>query len=120
MDVTIRGHNVDVTQRLQEYVEKKVGKLDRYLPTISEARMELAEVLPEGRMRVRALRPDAASYSPRPGDLAVDLSGAQRPGPYAADVRATVPEGLLVEYFEPRTVDVLLRASAAPDQEAGR
>lgn len=41
MEVTIRGRNVEVTSRLQEYVEKKVGKLDRYLPTITEAHMEI-------------------------------------------------------------------------------
>jgi putative sigma-54 modulation protein len=42
MQVTIRGRNIEVTSRLQEYVEKKIGKLDRYLPTIDEAHMELA------------------------------------------------------------------------------
>jgi len=42
MEVTIRGRNVEVTSRLQDYVEKKVGKLDRYLPTISEAHMDIA------------------------------------------------------------------------------
>jgi putative sigma-54 modulation protein len=42
MEVTIRGRNVEVTPRLQDYVEKKVGKLDRYLPTIDEAHMELS------------------------------------------------------------------------------
>jgi ribosome hibernation promoting factor len=42
MEVTIRGRNVEVTPRLQEYVEKKVGKLDRYLPTIDEAHMDLS------------------------------------------------------------------------------
>ncbi len=42
MEVTIRGRNVQVTPRLQDYVEKKVGKLDRYLPNISEAHMELS------------------------------------------------------------------------------
>jgi putative sigma-54 modulation protein len=42
MQVTIRGRNVEVTPRLQEYVEKKVGKLDRYLPAIDEAHMELS------------------------------------------------------------------------------
>ncbi len=41
MEVTIRGRNVEITPRLQEYVEKKVGKLDRYLPQITEAHMEL-------------------------------------------------------------------------------
>jgi putative sigma-54 modulation protein len=41
MDVTIKGKNVDVTDRLRDYVDKKIGKLDRYLPTISEAWVEL-------------------------------------------------------------------------------
>ncbi len=42
MDVTIRGRNIEVTPRLEEYIERKVGRLDRYLPTITEARVELA------------------------------------------------------------------------------
>jgi putative sigma-54 modulation protein len=42
MNIVVRGRNVEITSRLQEYVDKKVGKLDRYLPTIDEARMELA------------------------------------------------------------------------------
>ncbi len=42
MQLIIQGKNMEVTDRLQEYIEKKVGKLDRYLPTITEARMELS------------------------------------------------------------------------------
>lgn len=42
MDLTIKGKNVEVTDRLREYVERKIGKLDRYLPTISEAWVELS------------------------------------------------------------------------------
>jgi putative sigma-54 modulation protein len=42
MDVSIKGKNVEVTDRLQEYVEKKIGKLDRYLPSISEIWVELS------------------------------------------------------------------------------
>jgi putative sigma-54 modulation protein len=42
MEVTIHTRNVELTPRLEEYVEKKVSKLDRYLPGIEEARMELA------------------------------------------------------------------------------
>ena len=42
MELTIKGKNVEVTDRLQDYVEKKIGKLDRYLPTISEAWVELS------------------------------------------------------------------------------
>ncbi len=42
MDLSIKGKNLEVTDRLQDYVEKKVGKLDRYLPSISEAWVELS------------------------------------------------------------------------------
>jgi putative sigma-54 modulation protein len=42
MDLTIKGKNVEVTDRLRTYVEKKIGKLDRYLPSISEAWVELS------------------------------------------------------------------------------
>jgi len=42
MEVTIRGRNIAVTDRLNEYVTKKASKLDRYLPTIDEAHMELS------------------------------------------------------------------------------
>jgi putative sigma-54 modulation protein len=42
MDLTIKGKNVEITERLEDYVEKKIGKLDRYLPTITEAWVELS------------------------------------------------------------------------------
>jgi len=41
--VTIQGRDLSISPRLQEYVEKKVGKLDRYLPSVQEARVDLAE-----------------------------------------------------------------------------
>ena len=43
ISVTIQGRDMNVSTRLREYVEKKVHKLDRYLPTINEARVDLAE-----------------------------------------------------------------------------
>ncbi len=42
MQVTIHGRNLEVTPRLQEYVERKVARLDRYLGTITEVRVDLA------------------------------------------------------------------------------
>jgi putative sigma-54 modulation protein len=42
MELMIKGKNVEITDRLRDYVEKKIGKLDRYLPSISEAWVELA------------------------------------------------------------------------------
>lgn len=42
MDLKIHARNIDVTPRLQEHVEKKVSKLDRYLPNIQEVSVDLA------------------------------------------------------------------------------
>jgi putative sigma-54 modulation protein len=42
MELMIKGRNVEVTERLHDYVHKKIGRLDRYLPTISEAWVELS------------------------------------------------------------------------------
>jgi putative sigma-54 modulation protein len=42
MDLKIHARNIDVTPKLQEHVEKKVNKLDRYLPNIVEVRVDLA------------------------------------------------------------------------------
>ena len=44
VQITIHGRDLSVTPKLREYVEKKVGKLDHYLPSITEARVDLAEV----------------------------------------------------------------------------
>jgi putative sigma-54 modulation protein len=41
LEVEIYARNLDVTDRIQDYVNKKVGKLDRYLPEIEEARVDL-------------------------------------------------------------------------------
>ena len=43
VSVTIHARDLTVSPRLKEYVEKKVGKLEHYLPTISEARVDLTE-----------------------------------------------------------------------------
>ncbi|HEY51860.1 MAG TPA: ribosome-associated translation inhibitor RaiA [Caldilineae bacterium] len=43
MKLIIQAHNVELTDWLEQYVEKKIGRLDRYLPDIDEARVELRE-----------------------------------------------------------------------------
>lgn len=43
MEIVIHGRNVDITPRLQSYVERKVERLDRYMPNIGEVRVDLAE-----------------------------------------------------------------------------
>ncbi len=41
MEVSIFARNMEVTPRLREYIEQKTGKLDRYLPSIEDARFDL-------------------------------------------------------------------------------
>ena len=42
MQLIVSGKNLEVSDWLREYCERKIGKLDRYLPTLTEARVELA------------------------------------------------------------------------------
>ncbi len=41
MQVQVRGRNMEVTNALKEYVEKRVGKLGKYLDGITEAQVTL-------------------------------------------------------------------------------
>jgi putative sigma-54 modulation protein len=41
MQLNITGKNLEITDSLRKYVEKKIGRLDRYLPQIQDARVEL-------------------------------------------------------------------------------
>jgi putative sigma-54 modulation protein len=40
--IEITGRNMEVTERLNDYVTKKISKLDRYLNDIDEAHVDLA------------------------------------------------------------------------------
>lgn len=42
MQVAIKGKNLDISEHLRSYVEKKVSRLDRFLPGIDDARVELS------------------------------------------------------------------------------
>jgi putative sigma-54 modulation protein len=42
MQLNIKGKNFEVTDRLRNYVDQKIGRLDRYLPGIIEAWVELS------------------------------------------------------------------------------
>ncbi len=42
MQIIVTTKNVELSDWLKSYVERKVGKLDHYLPTIDEARVELS------------------------------------------------------------------------------
>lgn len=43
MQLVLKGKNFVISDRIREYVEKKIGKLDRYLPAIDEARVEITQ-----------------------------------------------------------------------------
>lgn len=42
MELTIHGSNLEVTDRLRNYVEKRTERLDRYMPNLAEIRVDLA------------------------------------------------------------------------------
>ena len=44
LEVEITVRNLEITDRIEDYVNKKVSKLDRYLTGIEEARVELAQI----------------------------------------------------------------------------
>ena len=41
MNLSIHGRNVEITPFIREYVEKKIGRLDRYLPSLGEAKVDI-------------------------------------------------------------------------------
>ncbi len=43
MQLVLKGKNFVISDRIRDYVEKKIGKLDRYLPDINEARVEITQ-----------------------------------------------------------------------------
>jgi putative sigma-54 modulation protein len=43
MQLLLQGKNFVISDRIRDYVEKKIGKLDRYLPDIEEARVEITQ-----------------------------------------------------------------------------
>lgn len=42
MELLIKGKNVEIDERAQEYVKSKLNKLERHLPDISEIKVELS------------------------------------------------------------------------------
>lgn len=41
MEIKVHAKNIKLSSRLEEYIDRKVERLDRYLPDIMDARMEL-------------------------------------------------------------------------------
>ncbi len=43
MELIIRGRNVEITDLIENYARKRIARLERFLPTISQAELELAQ-----------------------------------------------------------------------------
>jgi len=43
MQLLVHGRNVEVTDWIREYINKKVGRLERYLNNVTDARIELSQ-----------------------------------------------------------------------------
>lgn len=43
MELTITGQNLDITSLVREYIDKRLGKLDRHLPALTGGKVEIVE-----------------------------------------------------------------------------
>ena len=43
MELQITGKNIDLSSAVHSYIERKLGKLNRYLPSINESKAEISE-----------------------------------------------------------------------------
>ncbi len=43
MELSINGRNLKITQRLENYVQKKAGRLDKYMPNLAKVHVDLSE-----------------------------------------------------------------------------
>ncbi len=84
MELYISGRNMDVTERLDEYVRQKAGRLDRYMPSIASARMDLSVENTKS-----AAHRQVAQMTIR-GDRGVILRAEERTGDMFASIDAVV------------------------------
>ena len=54
MDINIKAIKFDATDKLQEFIQKKVGKLDKYCSDIRKVEVSLKVVKPETAMNKQA------------------------------------------------------------------
>lgn len=43
MNISVNGINIQMTDRIEQYVEKKTARLDRYMPNLREVKVDLSE-----------------------------------------------------------------------------
>jgi putative sigma-54 modulation protein len=112
MQLIVHGRNVDITDWVREYVQKKVGKLERFLPQVREARAELTHT------------PTRAAEDRYTAQLTVWANGQiLRAEESTADIFASIDASVdklyrQVRRYKGRRYDGRRRASAAASLEA--
>lgn len=77
------------------------------------ADLTLTSGLPTGLIRVQGRQVDLEEVTPAEVQIVVDASGIDGPGEYTLDARPSVPQGLVVLRYEPRTVEVEVASTNA-------
>lgn len=112
MQLLVHGRNVEITDWIREYVNKKVGKLDRFLSQVSEARVELTY----NDTRASNDRYTAQITLWANGDI---LRAEEATSDILASIDATVDKmSRQIRRFKGRRVQTRRRASAAVSAEA--
>lgn len=112
MDIIVHGRNVEVNDWIREYVEKKVGKLERYLAGVTDARAELTH----SPTRAASDRYTAQITMWAGGQI---LRAEESTSDIFASIDATVDKLYSqIRRFKGRKYDSKRRASAAANAEA--
>lgn len=111
MQLTVHGRNIEVTDWVRQYVEKKVDRLERYLPQAMEVRAELTQ----SPTRAAADRYTAQITVWANGQI---LRAEESTSDLFASIDATVDKmAKQVQRFKGRKFDSRRRASVAASQE---
>lgn len=112
MDIIVHGRNVEVNDWIREYVEKKVGKLERYLSGVTDVRAELTH----SPTRAASDRYTAQITMWAGGQI---LRAEESTSDIFASIDATVDKIYSqIRRFKGRRYDSKRRASAAANAEA--
>ncbi len=121
MDIQIYNRNLELTDRIREYVEKKVGKLERYLPEIEDVRVDLSATT--ARDQSRRMVAQCTIYAPR-----AVLRAEERAGDIFAALDAVVDKMTRqIERYKGRRLErrgvpeeTIEEAAPEPEGERGR
>lgn len=112
MELTVHGRHLEVTDWIRQYIEKKVNRLERYLPQVQEMRAELTQ----SETRAAADRYTAQITLWVNGQI---LRAEESTSDIFASIDATVDKmAKQMQRFKGRRFQSRRRASAAANMEA--